>query len=71
MRGWAREHGDAEHINLWAGETHALARPEPAGRVVERIVREAGPLLAPLRASATAAAAASAGAIREGADQPT
>jgi nitronate monooxygenase len=50
IRRLARERGDAEKINLWAGEAHSLARDEPAGSVVERIVDEAGPLLAPLRA---------------------
>lgn len=50
IRRRAREVGDAEKINLWAGEAHSLARAEPAAQVVERIVEEAGPLLTPLRA---------------------
>lgn len=50
IRRRARETGDAERINLWAGEAHSLARAEPAARVIERIVEQAGPLLAPLRA---------------------
>lgn len=41
MRQRAREHGDPELINLWAGEAHALARELPAGEVVERLVAEA------------------------------
>jgi nitronate monooxygenase len=48
IRRLARERGDAENINLWAGEAHSLARAEPAARVVERIVGEAGPLLGAL-----------------------
>jgi nitronate monooxygenase len=51
IRRRARETGDAEKINLWAGEAHSLARDEPARRVVERIVEEAGPLLTPRRAA--------------------
>jgi len=51
IRRLARERGDAEKINLWAGEAHSLAREEPAASVVERIVDEAGPLLGPLRAA--------------------
>jgi nitronate monooxygenase len=53
VRRRARETGDAEKINLWAGEAHSLARAEPAARVVERIIEEAGPLLAPLRAGSS------------------
>jgi nitronate monooxygenase len=53
IRRRAREAGDAEKINLWAGEAHSLARAEPAARVVERIVEQAGPLLAPLRAASS------------------
>jgi nitronate monooxygenase len=33
LRAAAREAGDAESINLWAGEAHALARPLPAGEI--------------------------------------
>jgi nitronate monooxygenase len=51
IRRLARERGDAEKVNLWAGEAHSLARDEPAASVVERIVGEAGPLLTPLRAT--------------------
>jgi nitronate monooxygenase len=51
IRRLARERGDAEKVNLWAGEAHSLARDEPAATVIERIVGEAGPLLASLRAT--------------------
>jgi nitronate monooxygenase len=49
IRQLARERGEAENVNLWAGEAHSLARAEPAADVVERIVGEAGPLLGALR----------------------
>ena len=42
IRRLARERGDADAINLWAGEAHALARPLPAAEVVARIGAEAG-----------------------------
>ena len=45
LRRHAREHGDAEAINLWAGEAHALARAVPAAEVVERIATEAAEAL--------------------------
>jgi nitronate monooxygenase len=41
IRATARERGDAEEINLWAGQAHALAREEPAAEVVARLDREA------------------------------
>ncbi len=37
IRAAAREAGDAEAINLWAGQAYALAREEPAGAIVERL----------------------------------
>jgi nitronate monooxygenase len=37
----AREAGDAEAVNLWAGEAHALAREMPAGDLVRELMREA------------------------------
>lgn len=52
LRQAGRERGDAEVINLWAGEAHALAREVPAGQVVRELAdgaREA------LRAAAQAA----------------
>ena len=37
IRAAARAAGDAEAINLWAGEAYRLAREESAGEVVERL----------------------------------
>ena len=34
IRAAARERGDAEAINLWAGQAHELARDVPAAEVV-------------------------------------
>ena len=33
----ARERGDADGFNLWAGQAHALARERPAGETVARL----------------------------------
>ncbi len=41
MRRTAREQGDAELINLWAGEAHELALELPAGEIVARLATEA------------------------------
>jgi nitronate monooxygenase len=42
LRAAARERGDAEAINLWAGQAYALApRDEPAGDIVRRVSAEA------------------------------
>jgi nitronate monooxygenase len=41
MRRAAREQGDPERINLWAGEAHALALELPAGEIVTRLGAEA------------------------------
>jgi nitronate monooxygenase len=41
IRAAAREAGDAEGLNLWAGQAHWLAREEPAATVVERFTEEA------------------------------
>ncbi len=41
IRAAARADGDAEAINLWAGQTHALAHAEPAAEVVRRLGAEA------------------------------
>lgn len=46
LRKHARERGDAEKINLWAGESHALARAVPAAEVIERLAAEAARALA-------------------------
>ena len=37
IRAAARAAGDAEAINLWAGQAYPLTREEPAGAVVERL----------------------------------
>lgn len=41
VRAAARSSGDAEAINLWAGQTHALALQAPAGEIVRRLGAEA------------------------------
>jgi nitronate monooxygenase len=41
MRKQAREAGNAELVNLWAGEAHALAREAPAAEVVRELVADA------------------------------
>jgi nitronate monooxygenase len=49
LRRRAREQGDADTINLWAGEAHALAQAVPAAEVVARIAAEADSALAAAR----------------------
>ncbi|MBS1870605.1 MAG: nitronate monooxygenase [Actinobacteria bacterium] len=49
LRAAARDHGDAEAINLWAGEAHRLAEAEPAAALVRRLAADAR---AALRAAA-------------------
>jgi nitronate monooxygenase len=41
IRAAAREAGDPQAVNLWAGQTHALARQAPAGEIVRRLGAEA------------------------------
>lgn len=41
LRAAARKAGDAEALNLWAGQAHWLAREEPAATVVARFTAEA------------------------------
>ncbi|WP_336030030.1 nitronate monooxygenase [Geodermatophilus sp. FMUSA9-8] len=41
LRAAARASGDAEVVNLWAGQGHALCRAEPAGDLVRRIAADA------------------------------
>lgn len=41
MRADARAAGDADRFNLWAGQAHALARPMPAGELVQLLAEEA------------------------------
>ena len=46
LRAAGRERGDAEVINLWAGQAHALAAEEPAADLVRRLAAEARAALA-------------------------
>jgi nitronate monooxygenase len=46
IRAAARSRGDADAINLWAGQAHVLAREEPAAEIVRRIADEARQALA-------------------------
>ncbi|MEA2251741.1 MAG: nitronate monooxygenase [Solirubrobacteraceae bacterium] len=41
LRAAARERGDAEAVNLWAGQAHALARERPAGELVRVLADDA------------------------------
>jgi nitronate monooxygenase len=41
LRAHGRAVGDAEVVNLWAGQAYALARAEPAAEVVRRLAGEA------------------------------
>ncbi len=41
MRESAREHGDAERMQMWAGQAAKLARAEPAGAVVQELWEDA------------------------------
>lgn len=41
LRAHARTHGDAEQINLWAGQAHELAAAVPAGQLVNDLMRDA------------------------------
>lgn len=52
LRAAAREGGDREQINLWAGEAHVLAPDEPAADLVRRWSGEARAALARARAEA-------------------
>ncbi|HEU4978260.1 MAG TPA: nitronate monooxygenase [Solirubrobacteraceae bacterium] len=42
LRQAGRERGDAEVINLWAGQAHALAQAQPAAEVVRALAKGAG-----------------------------
>jgi nitronate monooxygenase len=46
LRKRAREQGDAELINLWAGEAHELAQELPAGEIAARLAADARSALA-------------------------
>lgn len=54
LRAAGRRRGDADVINLWAGEAHALAREAPAAEVVRELARDA---LGALRAATARAEA--------------
>lgn len=41
LRAHARQHGDTEQMNLWAGQTHELATDLPAGQLVGELAHEA------------------------------
>jgi nitronate monooxygenase len=41
LRQHAREQGNPEHVNLWAGEAHALAKELPAAELVRELAAEA------------------------------
>jgi nitronate monooxygenase len=41
LRKSGRERGDADVVNLWAGQTHQLARDLPAVEIVRQLAREA------------------------------
>ena len=41
LRAAAREAGDPEAINLWAGQAYPLAREAPAAQLVAELAREA------------------------------
>jgi nitronate monooxygenase len=46
LRAHARKAGDADLINLWAGEAHSLAEELPAAEVVAKLAGEAHEALA-------------------------
>jgi nitronate monooxygenase len=46
MRAEARERGDAEAFNLWAGEAHALAQEKPAAEILAELAAGAREALA-------------------------
>jgi nitronate monooxygenase len=50
LRAAARKAGDAEGVNLWAGEAHLLAEEQPAGELVRRWNEEARAALEQARA---------------------
>jgi nitronate monooxygenase len=41
LRAAARERGDRDGFNLWAGQTHRLAKAEPAAEIVRRLSADA------------------------------
>ena len=53
LRSAAAQQGRAEFLSLWAGQGVRMARPEPAGQLVARLVRETEAAVGQLRASAS------------------
>jgi nitronate monooxygenase len=51
IRAEARKTGDAELLNLWAGQAHELATEVPAGELVRRLHEEAVESIESLRRS--------------------
>ena len=49
LRAAGRKAGDADVLNLWAGQAHELARELPAGELVAALAAEAGDALAAAR----------------------
>jgi nitronate monooxygenase len=49
LRAHARAEGDAELVNLWAGQAHPLARAVPAAQLVRELAEEAATALAQAR----------------------
>lgn len=45
MREWARENGDAERMQMWAGQSAKFARAEPAATIVQQLWDDALGLL--------------------------
>jgi nitronate monooxygenase len=45
LRARARADGDADQVNLWAGQAHELARAVPAGQLVAELARDAAAAL--------------------------
>ena len=56
LRAAARKAGDADAINLWAGQAHALAEGRPAGELVRRWSAEARAAIEQAHATLTAPA---------------
>ena len=54
LRAAGRRAGDADAINLWAGQAHALAQDRPAGELVRQWSDEARAALERARAALTA-----------------
>ena len=49
IRAHARASGEADLLNLWAGQAHELARDVPAGQLVRELHAEARAAAAALR----------------------